>query len=71
MAANGISTLPTKEARQKAKLELAQAKRQQMGTPGYRELNVEHLEDLPSNYSGNVSVPTGTTLRTGRPWRTS
>lgn len=70
MAANGISTLSSKEARQKAKLDLAQDKRQGPA-PGHRDLDTYHLGDLPANYSGNVSVPTGTTLRQGRPWRTS
>ena len=70
MAANGISTLPTKQQRQIAKLNLAQTERQGPA-PGHRELDTYHIGDLPANYSGNVSVPTGTTLRQGRPWRTS
>lgn len=53
MAANGISTLPTKIARIEAKIALAQAKRQAIGTNGYRVLNY---------YIGTVS-PTP-----GRPW---
>ena len=36
MAANGISTLPTKAARKAAKLASAQAKRSAVGTNGYR-----------------------------------
>jgi hypothetical protein len=53
MAANGISTLPTKEERKLAKINLAQIKRQTSGTVGYRVLNY---------YAGTVSpVP-------GRPW---
>ena len=70
MSANGISHLSTKQQRQIAKLNLAQDERQEANTPGYRVLNVYYLGDLPANYSGNVSVPTGTTLRQGRPWRT-
>lgn len=56
MAANGISTLPTKIARVQAKISLAQEKRQAFGTNGYRVLNF---------YVGTVS-PTP-----GRPWSTS
>lgn len=70
MSANGISHLSTKQQRQVAKLDLAQEKRQS-SVPGRRELDTYHLGDLPANYSGNVSVPTGTSLRHGRPWRTS
>lgn len=55
MAANGISTLPTKEDRKLAKINLAQIKRQSFGTIGYRVLNF---------YVGTVS-PTP-----GRPWST-
>ena len=36
MAANGISTLPTKAARKAAKIALATAKRSAVGTNGYR-----------------------------------
>lgn len=55
MAANGISTLPNKEDRKLAKLNLAATKRQQVGTPGYRALNY---------YAGLVSPAIG------RPWST-
>ena len=55
MAANGISTLASKEDRRIAKLNLAAAKRQLITTNGYRELNY---------YVGTVS-PTE-----GRPWST-
>lgn len=68
MAANGISTLPTKEARQIAKLELAQAKRQQAGTPGYRVLNNYNTALLPAVYSGNTVAPQYPELVAGRPW---
>lgn len=73
MAANNISTLATKEERQIAKLELAQAKRQQVGTPGYRDLRYYDIDLLPSKYSGNDVVhnshPEG--LVQGRPWKTT
>jgi hypothetical protein len=39
MAANGISTHLPKSDRKTLKLQLAQAKRQMVGTNGYRELN--------------------------------
>jgi hypothetical protein len=55
MAANGISTLANKEDRKIAKMQLAALKRQQIGTPGYRELNY---------YAGLVSPAIG------RPWST-
>jgi len=55
MAANGISTLPNKQDRKIAKLNLAAAKRQQVGTLGYRVLNY---------YAGFVSPVIG------RPWST-
>ncbi len=53
MAKNNISTLPTKEARKQAKLELAREKRSTPGTNGYRELN--KLADM--TFKGQ-----------GRPW---
>ena len=55
MAANGISTLPNKENRKIAKLQLAAAKRQQVGTVGYRSLRY---------YAGTISPIIG------RPWKT-
>jgi hypothetical protein len=55
MAANGISTLASKEDRRIAKLNLASAKRQLFATNGYRELNY---------YVGTVSP------EQGRPWST-
>lgn len=60
MAANGISTLPTKEERQIAKLDLAADKRNQSYD---RDL-------LPSKYVGNVSVPNAHPdgLQPNRPW---
>jgi hypothetical protein len=73
MALNGISTLETKELRQIAKLELAQTKRQQVGTPGYRELRYYDLDLLPTVYSGNdvVDNPNLGGLVQGRPWKTT
>ena len=53
MAANGISTLASKEDRKMAKIALAKAKRQLFGTIGFRQYNI---------YVGSVS-PT-----VGRPW---
>lgn len=65
MAANGISTLLTKELRQKAKLELAATDR---AADGRR--SVYDIYELPTQYSGNVAVnntnPDG--LLVGRPW---
>ena len=71
MSANGISNLPTKQARQKAKLDLAQAKRQSAGTAN-RYWNTYDINDLPSKYSGNVSVDNANVggLTDHRPWKT-
>jgi len=69
MSANGISTLATKEARQLAKLNIDQAKRQgkvvaDNGTisggvdptaPWYRANNEYDITQLPDTYNGNVS----------------
>jgi hypothetical protein len=70
MAANSISTLPTKEARQRAKLDLAQTQRQAVGEPSFRTRNTYDLDLLPTQYSGNTLVlnshPGG--LQSGRPW---
>lgn len=69
MAANGISTLATKQAKQIAKLNLAQTKRQTPGN-GYRGGNIYDINALPTQYSGNVIVdnPNSTGLLQGRPW---
>jgi len=70
MAANGISTLATKQARQAAKLDIAEAKRQGKtvatnGTitgsvdatkPYYRAANTSDTSLLPTLYSGNTVV---------------
>jgi hypothetical protein len=60
MAANGISTLLTKEARQIAKLDLAAAKR---GESYDRDL-------LPTKYVGNTVFdnPNPSGLQPHRPW---
>lgn len=73
MALNGISTLPTKEARQKAKLDLAQTKRQAGGDttkPYYRVNNTYNIDALPTKYSGNTVVDNPNTggLLQARPW---
>jgi len=71
MAANGISTLPTKEARQLAKLELAQTKRRAGGdteATAYRPLNAANVSLLPTHYVGNDVVDNIAPLQIGRPW---
>jgi len=72
MAANGISTLSTKEARQLAKLNLAQTKRQSAGTP-HRVLQYLDVTELPTVYSGNTVVNNTNVggLIQGRPWKTT
>lgn len=71
MAANGISTLGTRQARQDAKLNIAEAKRQGKvvaidGTitgaadpskPYYRTLNTLDKNLLPNPYNGNNIAP--------------
>lgn len=84
MSTNGISTLSTKQARQEAKLAIAQAKRQGKtvandgtisGTldatkPYYRVNNVLDTTELPTLYSGNSVVDNANTggLQESRPW---
>jgi len=69
MAANGISTLATKELRQKAKLDQVSLDRAGQG-------NARHYYDiaqLPTRYSGNIIVDNttdGNVLTVGRPWIT-
>lgn len=65
MAANGISTLPTKEARQIAKLDLAKAKKIAQGEAG-----ADYDRDLlPAKYVGDVATDTpNAPLQQGRPW---
>jgi hypothetical protein len=85
MSANGISSLSTKQARQEAKLAIAEAKRQgktvaRDGTitgsldatkAYYRPLNVLDITELPTVYSSNTVVDNANTggLVLGRPWK--
>ena len=74
MALNGISTLASKELRQKAKLNLAKTKRQAGGDnskPYYRANNDYDLTRLPTQYSGNniVDNPNPGGLLPSRPWK--
>jgi len=66
MAANGISTLETKELRQKAKLDLAAAKR---ATDGYTRATYD-ISQLPTQYNDNdvIDNPNAGGLIQGRPW---
>jgi hypothetical protein len=84
MAANGISTLSTKQAKQVGKLNIAQAKRQGKtvsvdGTitgsidstkPYYRYNNTYNLADLPTQYSDNNVTDNANVsgLKQARPW---
>jgi hypothetical protein len=66
MAQNGISTLSTKELRQKAKLDQAVLDRAAVGNPKSQyDINL-----LPTQYSGNnvVNNPNVGGLQPGRPW---
>lgn len=64
MAANGISTLPTKEQRQIAKLNLAAQNRTAQG----RVLNGYDRDLLPTKYVGNTVVNNPGPLVASRPW---
>lgn len=68
MAANGISTLATKELRQKAKLDLAAQDRAATG----RRSTVD-ITTLPTQYNNNAIVnnPNAGGLQLGRPWTTA
>lgn len=71
MAFNGISTLPTKQDRQIAKLNLAQARRQAGGdisAPYYRSYNVYDIARLPTRYVGNEVIDNAGELLPSRPW---
>jgi hypothetical protein len=86
MSANGISDLPTKQAKQVAKLDLAQLKREGYtlnddGTvasgpdttkPFYRDRNQYDITQLPTQYTGNdlTDNPNAGGLVEGRPWTT-
>ena len=66
MSANGISHLPTKELRQKAKLDLAAAKRASIGNPRA----TYDITELPTQYNNNsiIDNDNGSALLEGRPW---
>jgi hypothetical protein len=84
MAANSISTLSTKELKQVAKLDIAQAKRQgkTVAVDGtitgsvdptknyYRYNNTYNINDLPTKYTGNAVTDNANAagLQTARPW---
>ena len=82
MAANGISTLATKQLKQEAKLAIAAAKRQgkTVAVDGtitgdidptknyYRENNYLLIDCLPAKYVDNVATNTDNTLLPHRPW---
>lgn len=66
MAANGISTLGTKQLKQQAKLLLAQADRAADGNPRA----TLDIDQLPTTYLNDAIVdnPNVGGLVTGRPW---
>ena len=67
MSQNGISELATKELRQKAKLDLAAAKRAADGNPR----SIYDIDQLPTKYDGNdiIDNPNPDGLILGRPWK--
>ena len=66
MSQNGISELATKELRQKAKLDLAAAKRAADGNPR----STYDITELPTQYNDNdiIDNPNTGGLTLGRPW---
>ena len=86
MSANGISDLATKQLKQVAKLDIAQAKREGrvVADDGsisgavdstknyYRERNQYDITQLPTQYSGDNLTDNANTggLVEGRPWTT-
>jgi hypothetical protein len=68
MSANGIAQLPTRELRQKAKLDLAAAKRAADGNAR----STYDITQLPTQYDDNAVVdnPNVGGLVVGRPWIT-
>ena len=68
MSANGISTLATKELRQKAKLDLAATDR---AADGNARATYD-ITQLPTQYDDNAVVDNPNTggLVVGRPWTT-
>lgn len=70
-SSNTIASLPTKEQRQIAKLELAQLRRQAGGntsTNYYREFNIYNRDLLAAKYVGNTATNISNTLTNHRPW---
>jgi hypothetical protein len=70
---NKIAELASRELRQKAKLDLAQLKRQAAGDTTkayYRENNTYDIAGLPTQFSGNTIVDNANAggLLLGRPW---
>jgi hypothetical protein len=84
MAANGISTKATKQLKQEAKLDIAQAKKQGKSVArdgtisgavdstkyAYRYNNTFNANDLPTKYTGNAVTDNANTggLKPARPW---
>ena len=75
MSANGIAHLSTREARQKAKLDLAATKRAADVANRDNPVNADQrstydITELPTQYSGDTIVdnPNSTGLIVGRPW---
>lgn len=67
MSANGISTLVSKELKQKAKLDLAAIDRAAVSNPRA----TYDITLLPTQYSGNIildNISDGNVLTPGRPW---
>ena len=74
MAANGISTLATKQAKQEAKLVQANADRaaRNVVEPGrYADVTAD-IDQLPTKYVGDTVFDNPNTggLKVGRPWAT-
>ena len=74
MAANGISTLATKQLRQEAKLTLAGQNRAASNViqPGRYADTTADLTQLPTRYVDDTVVDNANTggLKQGRPWAT-
>ena len=72
MAANGISTLATKQARQEAKLAQANADRaaRNVVEPGRYADTTADISQLPTKYVGDTVEDNANTggLKVGRPW---
>lgn len=75
MSANGIAHLASREARQKAKLDLAATKRATDAANRDNPTNADQrstydITELPTQFSGNTIVdnPNVGGLQVGRPW---